>query len=321
IHGSSLISGLQDANKAKAQNRRTILQKLRDTLPNLYEATATLGTEDDLARLKRLNLEQRFNELLNFETSGSWLNRFKPDPHKKEINRLKWELQEHFEATVRNQSMHQQRLAESLDWKKELPNHSLSQEAKKRLMLLVEDGVNADRVFKALQHIQKNSTWPQMACSVLMTLLFYGLVANVFDVKVLQPWQERLVQKRGTSEAYVKPSYWATGFGLAALGFGMQNKWQLNAIRKLSYFNRFAVVGFGALAAYLASFLLLLKRELNKPVPGRPMTVSPPATRLPAQDAARLLSPNMPFQSLAGQSFPVSNLNRKPVNAQLNARI
>jgi hypothetical protein len=269
FQGAPLIAELQEIIKAPTDKRAGLLKKLQTSVQDWHSTAATIGTEADVSGFNKLDVDSQIKTLMQ-------------QPDKKQLRALKTNLEEHFKQVVQNQDTHHTKWAETLDWAKELPDSKLSELSKQKLLNLVHDGITSDRVLKTLKHIQKNSTWPQMATSVVLSFMFYGLIANFFDVKVLQPWQEKLVKQRGSSEAYVKPSYMATGIAAAALGFGMQNKLQFNFIRKLGYFNRFAVVGPASLAVYLASFLLLLKRELAKPVQPKAGTAPQPQAALPS---------------------------------------
>jgi hypothetical protein len=260
LHGGSLLSQVQDAIKADPAKRTDAITRLRQSVQSLHATTAALGTQEDLAALERLNLEKTLDGVLQLPSQKQG---------KKALEQLKTDLKKHFDGIAQNQDSHVARLAETIDWAKELPGEA-SKAAREKLLTLIHEGVTADKVLGKLRHIQMNCTWPQMAGSVLLTFIFYGTAANFFDVKVLQPWQKKLVEERGTSQAYVKPSYLATIPALATLALGLQNKFQLNAIRRLSYFNRFAVTMVAMIAAYVGSFLPLLQRELKKTAPQKP---------------------------------------------------
>jgi len=108
----------------------------------------------------------------------------------------------------------------------------------------------------------------------LSTLFFYGTIANVADVRLIQPFEKKLMRERGTTRDYVRASYQATLPGLGLIALGLQNRWQFKAIQKLSYFNRFLTLLLGGVAVYAATFTGLLKHSLKQP-PQPPNSVEP----------------------------------------------
>ncbi len=136
--------------------------------------------------------------------------------------------------------------------------------AKEKLMNLVKEGLESHTTMNIIRRIQRSGTWPKMFSSVILNLIFYGFMANFFDVKILQPWQKKIVKERGTSEELVKPGYQALLPGLLVLIVGLYDKFP-TPFRKMGYFSRFAAVGGLALATYTATMLYLIKRVLATP--------------------------------------------------------
>lgn len=128
----------------------------------------------------------------------------------------------------------------------------------------------------AIGKIQKNSTWPKMAATVLLNLIFYGFLATNFDNRVLQPFQAKLAKERGSAQEIVTSGYLATipaGLVLSQ----MFDKVSLPIIRRMGYFTRFAVVGGAALATFASStYGILMHRLKQSPAPNQPMSLPHP---------------------------------------------
>ena len=132
--------------------------------------------------------------------------------------------------------------------KTELKDHA----AKDKLVGFIKQGLESDAVLGTIKKIQRSGTWPKMFSSVIINFIFYGMMANFFDVKVLQPWQKKYAETHGGSSAdLVKPGYKALIPALGILVVGLQNRIP-TPFRKLGYFSRFAVVGGLALGTYTA---------------------------------------------------------------------
>jgi hypothetical protein len=130
----------------------------------------------------------------------------------------------------------------------------------------------------AIGKIQKNSTWPKMAATVLLNLIFYGFLATNFDNRVLQPFQSKLAKERGSAQEIVTSGYLAT-IPAALILSQMFDKVSLPMIRRMGYFTRFAVVGGAALATFAGStYAILMNRLKRSPapslVPSAPMPAS-----------------------------------------------
>lgn len=137
-----------------------------------------------------------------------------------------------------------------------------------RVQKMIREALHCQQLLNVLKRVQKTSGWPKMGASILLSLIFYGGLANVVDVKFLQPWQEKIYKERGTTQELVKPAYISLIPGLAALaGTSVLT-------RKLGYVSRFAVAGGLALGAYTVSTVALVKQRLGNT---KPTSTSPPS--------------------------------------------
>jgi hypothetical protein len=133
---------------------------------------------------------------------------------------------------------------------------------------LILDGVQSKQVKSAVDKIQRNGTWPKMAATVALNFIFYGWLASRFDNKVLQPYEEKLVARKGTSQDIVTAGYLGTLPAVAVLTQLFDKTTVLPALKKLNHFNRFTAVGGLALGAFAGSsygFLKLRDKETPKP--------------------------------------------------------
>lgn len=131
---------------------------------------------------------------------------------------------------------------------------------------LILDGVQSKQVKAAVDKIQRNGTWPKMAATVALNFIFYGWLASRFDNKILQPYEEKLVARKGTSQDIVTAGYLGTLPGVAVLTQLFDKTTVLPALKKLNHFNRFTAVGGLALATFAGSSYGFLK-VLDKKTP------------------------------------------------------
>jgi hypothetical protein len=158
---------------------------------------------------------------------------------------------------------------------------------------LIEDGKQSFAIKSAVDKIQNNGTWPKMLATVALNFIFYGWLASRFDNKVLQPYEEKLVAKKGTSQDIVTAGY----LGLLPAGVilsQMFDKAALPLFKQMNHFNRFASVGGVALATFAGStygFLKILEKK-TPPLPGFPKPSQP-------QQFSQLSFKSMPNPSLS----------------------
>lgn len=133
---------------------------------------------------------------------------------------------------------------------------------------LIFDGMQSKTIKSAVDKIQRNGTWPKMAATVGLNFIFYGWLASRFDNKILQPYEEKLVARKGTSQDIVNAGYLGTIPGVAALS-QLFDKASLPVFKRMNHFTRFASVGGVALAAFAGSTYGFL-RLLDKTTPALP---------------------------------------------------
>ncbi len=159
------------------------------------------------------------------------------------------------------------------DLLKPFVKHLPSAEEFKRMIV---DGMKSKTVVELIGKTQKNGTWPKMAATVLLNLIFYGWAASNFDNKILQPYQQKLVAERGTSQDIVNAGYLGLIPGAAVLT-QLVDKTSLPVFRKMSYFGRFATVGGGALAAFAGGTYLILQQLVKQPPKHKQQTAAAPS--------------------------------------------
>lgn len=172
---------------------------------------------------------------------------------------------------------------------------------------MIVDGMKSKTMLDLVSKIQKNGTWPKMAATVILNLIFYGWAASNFDNKILQPYQQKLVAERGTAQDIVTAGH----LGMIPGGLVLTqliDKYSLPMLRKMSHFNRFALVGGAALATFAGSSYLALQQLVKLPPnpakvppkpPAAPNTSSPAIGNPPAASAfAPGAGKTSPFQSI-----------------------
>lgn len=147
---------------------------------------------------------------------------------------------------------------------------------------LVIDFFENEAVKRQMKKVQKTSAWPKMGVSILLNLIFYGIIANKFDFEKLQPWQKKLYERRGTTNEVVAPAYKALVPSAAVLIALMQNKVMPKAVKRMGYISRFAVAGAAALATYGVSWWAMFQSALREPPPGQ---AKPKPAPLPSMGA------------------------------------
>lgn len=172
---------------------------------------------------------------------------------------------------------------------------------------LVYDAMDSKLTAEAIKKIQSSSTWPKTLLTVAFNFVFYGLAASKFDNKVLQPYEKKLVEERGTSQDIVNAGYLALIPGFAVLTQLFDKLTPLNSIRRMDSLLRFSTVGGAALATFAGSTYLILQQLLKTPPknpPKKPALANnqPPAAfqlQLPAQFPGKpaLVSQPSPFAS------------------------
>lgn len=184
---------------------------------------------------------------------------------------------------------------------------------------LVLKGMKSRRVEKAMALIKKSDSWPKMGLVLALNFLSYGVTANLIDIKVIQPWQEKMVAKRGTVKDVEHPTFMALIPGIAILASLMY------LLRKRGYIMQVAVSGVTALVAYTAIALTGIKKVLshppkNPPADQKPSAEKPVTTPVAAPQFQQQIpqAPQMPqiplIPPMMQQRFPTPNPWAVPVN-------
>ena len=130
--------------------------------------------------------------------------------------------------------------------------------------LIGEGALNKLKVLE-LKAIQKTSFWPKMVATTALNFILYGVLQSWLDVNIIQPWQKKLFEKRGTTSEVVTPVYWGLiPFGVTLWGL-MNDKITPKFIQKMGHVGRFAFAGTAALLAYTGTALGLSAYRLSKP--------------------------------------------------------
>lgn len=185
---------------------------------------------------------------------------------------------------------------------------------------LILDGVQSKQVKSAVDKIQRNGTWPKMAATVALNFIFYGWLASRFDNKVLQPYEEKLVARKGTSQDIVTAGYLGTLPAVAVLTQLFDKTTVLPSLKKLNHFNRFTAVGGLALGAFAGSsygFLKLRDKETPKPTHSASGSAVTPAFKSATVDAFKPRSSATASPAFSNPSPTFGNpawSNRLPVS-------
>lgn len=199
-------------------------------------------------------------------------------------------------------------------------NQNLSKEGIKHL---ISEGISSKAVLNTIKHVQTSSTWPKTFSTVLLNLVFYGFLASNFDNKILQPYQQKLVAERGTSQDIVNAGYLGLIPGFAVVT-QLIDQTTLPFIKKMGNFTRFAVVGGVALSTFAGSTYLILQQLLKTPPknPPKPQAAMPPqpghspfAPVLGASNASPFVLPGQPVGGFGQPSFASQNAFQPTANS------
>jgi hypothetical protein len=144
-----------------------------------------------------------------------------------------------------------------------------------RVKQLFQEGLNSKTIMSELKTIQKSSFWPKMLISNVLTLVFYGIIVSMLDVHVVQPWQKKLYEKRGTTNEVVMPTFISTIPGVAGILGVLSDKIMPQAIRRMDNLNRFLLASAVGFTAYAGTALFLINRKLKQPPPKPPRPAEP----------------------------------------------
>ncbi len=168
--------------------------------------------------------------------------------------------------------------------------------------LFKELGASKLKMVKLAKVFEGSGFWLKLPISIIGVFLMYGLLANTFDAKFLQPYQRQLVKERGTSREMIAPAY--LGIIPAAATFMLVSK--LPFVQRLGYLGSFALTGFAALSAFVASTAFMFLTRIRGPVPEKfkndmkkPAPVKPQPSPL---GSFQMTAQNSPFKALQGQT-------------------
>lgn len=192
------------------------------------------------------------------------------------------------------------------------------EKASPKVRAYVDDFLHSEAVRGAMKTVQKSASWPKMAVSVALSLVFYGIIANKFDVEKLQPWQEKLFKKRGTTEEVITPAYKALVPGILTTVALMAKKSPISLSNRMGYIGSFAVAGFAGLATYGASWYALFKAASSKDAPIRPKK---PNMALYTATTGKALNPLRRAQIFTALEEQQNTLSPNPFNQSAPANI
>ena len=211
--------------------------------------------------------------------------------------------------------LHQQRTS---------PGLSLAQAAEQALLAgeraqikgLLHEGLASVAKLGQLNTIQKTTFWPPLILNTLSVFAMYGVAGNLFDVKVIQPWQKKLTAQGIPTNVVNAPHYWSLIPG------GLTYLVARPALKKLGvgYIPRFAIAGGLGLAAFGASFFTLLQQKLKpfkaaaQPSLAQPVAVKPQPPAAPLAAAAQSLGRTVPLPLPARGVFAQSLQSTAPAN-------
>jgi hypothetical protein len=196
---------------------------------------------------------------------------------------------------------------------------------------LLTDGIRAEGVMpKTLQQIAKTSFWPQIAVSCIVTAFGFGTLRAWLDQEVAQPYQKKIVAKKGDVVGTVLPFGLGMVAGLTTFAKLMSSP-TMRGILKNNYIAMPVVASIAALtveAAVTVGTLVPLmnaKKDLpeteQKPVGETPKVASVAVAKKPEAPAVPFVMPLSPVtlpqkpspwpqEKSQGDSFTAASLPR-----------
>lgn len=140
---------------------------------------------------------------------------------------------------------------------------------KDEILRFLHEGIGSKTTQNMLTTIQKRGTWLPLVGNIALNFVFYGWLATQFDNKILQPYQKKITEQYGTSQAIVNAGYLGSLPALAVITLGFWNKISPQWIQKMGHFTRPAVVGLAGIATYALGWYGFLKLAIKdkKPLP------------------------------------------------------
>ncbi|MEB3286269.1 MAG: hypothetical protein VKJ04_02080 [Vampirovibrionales bacterium] len=129
---------------------------------------------------------------------------------------------------------------------------------------LLHDGLTSRYVQEAVKTTRKSGGWMKLFGTILLNTVLSGIIGSWVDVNVVQPWQDKLVEKRGTSKEVVTPQIWSL---IPAMAVGLL---VAKLVKPLNgYGLRFSLAILSGVITYGVSTGLMLKNRLSKPPKGK----------------------------------------------------
>jgi hypothetical protein len=169
--------------------------------------------------------------------------------------------------------------------------------------------------------------WLKLPLSILGIFLMYGLMANTFDNKFIQPYQREVSKRRGGVREIIPPAF----FGILPGAVAFIGVAKLPFVQRLGYIPSFAVAGAAGLAAFFTTAAvgfqyLIRKSAKTNPAPetprdimytDNPFPLAPGAAKLQPKEEARKAEPPMPVSQPPQPQMPQAYQN--PFQAQPQA--
>lgn len=177
--------------------------------------------------------------------------------------------------------------------------------AKPALKELFHELSNSKVIQKQLHKVFEGGRfWLKLPLSLLSLFLFFGLIANAFDAKYLQPYQREITKQRGNSNEFLLPGFLGAAPGAALFALLMKTPW----VQRLGYVPSFALAGLAGLGTWAVSSFGLFRQRIATPRQQKPFTqqATPPAgARAQAYPSSQTRSfpPVQPIQ-VARNHFP-----------------
>lgn len=149
------------------------------------------------------------------------------------------------------------------------------QASKNDIKALLIKGMKSQRVQRAIGQVKRSNNWPKMILALGINFVSYGVIANLLDIKVIQPWQDRMVAKRGTVKDVERPAFMALIPGVAIFGGLMY------LLRNRGYINQLVLSGVTSLLAYTGIAWAGIQKALAKPPKSMQKTPTVPKQPLP----------------------------------------
>lgn len=160
---------------------------------------------------------------------------------------------------------HESQLAEAFgnNWQERMFSHT-QRLSNKTAQELLHDAATSRSVQDLVRYTRKTGAWANLLAGVGMVFVTMGLMGTWFDFNILQPWQKKLAEQRGTTREVVLPQVWAFAPGSAA---AVAMHYLTKPIP--GYATRFITTFGTGFLVYTGSLLFFIKQRLSKPPQGK----------------------------------------------------